>query len=255
MSFKNPTLNLSESFYSIQGEGATAGVPAYFLRLQNCNLICGGPDGRLMKDGKASWYCDTEKVWRKGVETSYDKILNDMHEVGQLERIVDGLTHIVWTGGEPALPNNQTDMMRFMQKLNSQYEKNNAYQEIETNGTLRLNRYVWGELDQINCSPKLSNSGMTESSRINRDAINQIKGHKNPWFKFVVSSEDDIREVEDSYILPSYIPSKQVILMPGLDRQEDVAERTKFVMEMSKKYGYRCSSRLHVLAWDKTTGV
>lgn len=34
-------LVVSELFYSLQGEGSTAGTPAVFLRLQGCNLRCG----------------------------------------------------------------------------------------------------------------------------------------------------------------------------------------------------------------------
>ena len=60
------TLNVSEGFYSVQCEGASTGYPAYFIRLKGCNLICGGKGGSLMKQGKATWWCDTEAVWKKG---------------------------------------------------------------------------------------------------------------------------------------------------------------------------------------------
>ena len=69
---KIETLNISEDFYSVQGEGYTTGVPAYFIRLKACNLMCGRPDGSLMKDGKATWWCDTEYVWRKGSEKQFE---------------------------------------------------------------------------------------------------------------------------------------------------------------------------------------
>ena len=51
------------------------------------------------------------------------------------------------------------------------------------------------------------------------------------------------------------IPVKRVLMMPGLDKQEDYHERTKFCMEMGKKYGYTALTRLHVSAWDQLTGV
>ena len=71
------SLRISESFYSIQGEGVTSGYPAYFIRLQGCNLMCGGKDGSLMKEGKATWWCDTEYVWRKGKKTDIEVLIDD----------------------------------------------------------------------------------------------------------------------------------------------------------------------------------
>ena len=61
------SLNISEQFYSIQGEGRTVGVPALFLRLQGCNLTCGGKKTVLTgnKQDGASWRCDTIEVWTK----------------------------------------------------------------------------------------------------------------------------------------------------------------------------------------------
>ena len=32
------TLQVSEDFYSVQLEGHSQGIPAYFIRLQGCNL-------------------------------------------------------------------------------------------------------------------------------------------------------------------------------------------------------------------------
>ena len=79
--------------------------------------------------------------------------------------------------------------------------------------------------------------------------------HDNYQFKFVISTEDDIKELFRDFIHPFNIPLKNVVCMPGLDSQVDFHERTQFVMEMAKKYKFRGMSRMHISAWDKTLNV
>lgn len=249
-------LRISEKFMSIQGEGASVGVPAYFIRLQNCNLMCGGHEGALMKDGKASWWCDSERIWRTGVDVSNESLLQAFNDVDVLNDILIGIIHLVWTGGEPTLPRSQRDIKEFIEYLDATYENNTAYHEIETNGTIVVDPDFYQKyIDQINCSPKLANSGMPESVRINPEAIEQIKKHSNGYFKFVISTEDDIKEIHDTYVKPFSIPRQKIIIMPGVDNRKDLPERTAFLFEMTKKYGYRGVTRQHILAWDKVTGV
>lgn len=248
-------MRISEDFYSVQGEGISAGVPAYFIRLQGCNLMCGGTQNSLVKLGKASWWCDTEDVWKKGKEVSDNELVDKFIAAGQLENILDGVTHLVWTGGEPTLPHHQLAIENFLNGLHEAYPTSTPYNEIETNGTRRLGLHLYSAMDQINCSPKLANSGMPEHTRIIPVALEEIRDHPGGWFKFVVSYETDIAEIERDFVIPYSIPTKQVILMPGVDNLRDLSERTRFVYEMTKKYGYRSSTRGQVLAWDKTTGV
>jgi hypothetical protein len=96
---------------------------------------------------------------------------------------------------------------------------------------------------------------MTEKQRINPDAIKRIMEHGNYQFKFVISTEDDVKELFRDFVEPFNIPLKNVVCMPGLDNREEFHERTKFVFEMSKIYKFRAASRMHVSAWDKTLNV
>ena len=259
------TLNISEDFYSVQGEGNTSGVPAYFIRLKACNLMCGGPDGSLVKEGKATWWCDTEYVWRKGLEKPFQYLIDKWKEEGILDWILQGRVNLIWTGGEPTIPKNQRAIVSFLDFLYKRYDgssgifvrglRQHVYNEIETNGTLYIDDELFEKLDQINCSVKLANSGMSKNRRINPDALSRIMEHDNYWFKFVISTEEDLREIEKEFITPFNIPAKKVLMMPGLDKQENYHERTKFCMEMGKQYGYTGLTRLHVSAWDQTTGV
>lgn len=249
-------LQVSEHFYSIQGEGASVGVPAYFIRLQGCNLMCGGSNGCLMKEGKATWWCDSEIVWRKGNPMSNEELEQSFIDQGLLKSILDGSIHLVWTGGEPTIKHHQEAIQEFSDYMYTKYSDCDIFNEIETNGTLIVDPDFYTiYIDQINCSPKLSNSGIEKDKRINAEAIYQIKEHGEGYFKFVISSEDDIIEFQNEFINPFLIPANRVIIMPGVDNRNDLPERTRFLFEMSKKYGYRGITRQHILAWDKVTGV
>tara|TARA_Y100000310_G_C20479962_1_gene714208 strand:+ start:146 stop:922 length:777 start_codon:yes stop_codon:yes gene_type:complete len=252
------TLDISEDFYSVQCEGVTTGVPAYFVRLKSCNLMCGGPDGSLMKKGKATWWCDTEYVWRKGLEKPFQYLVDRWEEEGILNWILDGRVNIIWTGGEPTIPKHQEAITNFLNWLYLEYQEErdiNIYNELETNGTLYIKNDLFMCLDQINCSVKLANSGMPLDRRIRPEALERIMEHENYWFKFVISNKEDLKEIEKDFIEPFNIPARKVLMMPGLDRREDFHERTKFCMEMAKEYGYTGLSRLHISAWDQTVGV
>ena len=269
---KTATLSLSENFYSVQCEGSSTGYPAYFIRLKGCNLMCGGKDGSLMKDGKATWWCDSEAVWRQGKKTDVQVLIDDWEKENILEWVLSGRVHLIWTGGEPTLSKHQKNIVECIDYLNDRYDDRATslkglytlpgskyrlplYNEIETNGTRYIEDNLFNNLDQINCSVKLRNSGMSYVDRFEPNALQRIMSHSNYWFKFVISNEEDIEEITDDFIKPLSIPPSRVIMMPGLDHQDNFHERTEFCLRMAKKYGYVGMTRLHISAWNQTTGV
>ena len=64
-----------------------------------------------------------------------------------------------------------------------------------------------------------------------------------------------MREIRQDFIEPLKIPANRVLMMPGLDNQDNFHERTVFYLQMAKKYGYIGLTRLHISAWNQTTGV
>ena len=249
------TLSLSENFYSVQCEGASTGYPAYFIRLKGCNLMCGGKGGSLMKEGKATWWCDSEAVWRQGEKTDLQVLIDDWKSEGILDWVLEGRCHLIWTGGEPTLKKHQKDIVNCINHLHQEYEGCSLYNEIETNGTQTIEDDLFAELNQINCSVKLANSGHTYVERHQVGPLKRIMEHPNYWFKFVISNESDIEEITKDFIEPLNIPANRVLMMPGLDHQDNFHERTEFCLQMAKKYGYVGLTRLHISAWNQTTGV
>jgi len=272
-------LLISSDFYSVQGEGISTGIPSYFVRLGLCNLTCGMSrafankltkeqslaDGEIFKgdlelEGKASWTCDSTSQWLwRGENKEFQYLIDQWKEQGIYDDIKNGTIHIIWTGGEPTIKGHQEAITNFLSYWYSQETQDDSkrhlvtpYHEIETNGTVVIDEPLFKCLDQINCSPKLSNSGMTEKQRINPEAIERIMEHDNYQFKFVISTEDDVKEIFRDFIEPFNIPLKNVVCMPGMDSRADFHERTQFVFEMAKKYKFRGMSRMHISAWDRT---
>ena len=271
-------LLISSDFYTIQGEGISSGIPSYFVRLGICNLTCGMSRkytnavekaklledgeifvGDLHAEGKATWTCDSTSQWLwRGEDKEFDYLINRWKEEGVYEDIKNGLVHIIWTGGEPTIKGHQEAIINFTNHWMSRYLDRNdvhPFYEIETNGTIVIDVKLFNMIDQINCSPKLSNSGMTEKQRINPEAIERIKLHKNYQFKFVISTEEDVQELFRDFVVPFNIPLKNVVCMPGLDDAAEFEERTQFCLEMAKKYRFRGLTRLHIAAWNKTLNV
>ena len=273
-------LLISSDFYSVQGEGISSGVPSYFVRLGICNLTCGMSraftnnllkeqtleDGEIFKgdlelEGKATWTCDSTSQWLwRGEDKEFQYLIDRWKEEGIYEDILQGTIHIIWTGGEPTIKGHQQSIVNFFEYWDTiQPEMHGGtdfvFNEIETNGTVVIDGPLFRLINQINCSPKLSNSGLSEKQRINPEAIRRVMQHNNYQFKFVISNEEDVLELFEVFVVPFSIPLKNVVCMPGLDDVANFEERTQFVLEMAKKYKFRGLTRLHIAAWNKTLNV
>jgi 7-carboxy-7-deazaguanine synthase len=138
-------LKLNEIFQTIQGEGVFTGVPALFIRLQECPVGC-------------SW-CDTKQTWDATPqdETDLGNILSktgdsplwcslDENAIIQLYKEQEySARHIVITGGEPCLYD--------LTKLTQAFEAIGCQCQIETSGTspVRCSDDTW-----VTVSPKIN---------------------------------------------------------------------------------------------------
>ena len=102
-------LQLSEIFYTLQGEGTWAGTPAVFVRLAGCNLACD--------------FCDTDYAL-KFVAPVAD-VVRRVRELG------DDCPMVVITGGEPLA---QRETLALIDALRADGRR----VHIESNGTIRV---------------------------------------------------------------------------------------------------------------------
>ncbi len=227
-------LYVSEQFFSIQGEGAFAGVPSIFLRLRGCNLLC-------------VWPCDTIAVWERGTGLTVDQLYDEWRTKGWLNDLRTN-THLVITGGEPLLQ--QDELRPFLAKL-----PETTFIEVETNGTIIPSVDLDSRISAYNVSPKTSNSGMASQKRFIKSALSFFANSSKSQFKFVVTSEKDVLEIMNDFINVFSIDPLKISLMPACCTQEELIKQSPAVVEICKKYGFRFSPRLQLMVWDKATGV
>lgn len=238
-------LPVSEAFYSIQGEGITMGVPAVFLRLGGCNLMCGGngtQHDKKLHHG-ATWRCDTIEVWMKSKAKKFNEVLSS----DQLKALQLG-AHLIITGGEPLL--HQEAIIEYLQYLIPKV--GNLYTEVETNGTITPTVELTKLVSQWNVSPKLTNSGNTYEQMRNIGAL-QSFNLLNTQYKFVISDKADWDEIQLMY--QPYIDTDKLILMPAGEDIDLLNENKELVAELCKQYAIRFTTRLHIEIWNKKTGV
>jgi 7-carboxy-7-deazaguanine synthase len=216
---------IAETFYSIQGEGATAGLPAIFVRLQGCTVGC-------------AW-CDTKYSWdpTAGREVDLPALLDEVAAFP--------CRRVVITGGEPL-------ESPLFAALAAALAVRGYTVEVETSGTCAPAPESDRGL-QWNVSLKLSGSGVPENTRVNPEAIRAFLA-REAWWKFVVSEPGEVGEVlqlAERFALPR----ERVLLQPQGLRAEDLAERTPWLVEACKAHGFRFSPRLHILIWGAKRGV
>jgi organic radical activating enzyme len=223
-------------FYSVQGEGPTVGVPAVFVRLGGCNLNC--------------IWCDTRDVWVKWRDISPEGLLLEVMSLTVGCDIPE--YRVVVTGGEPLLQ--QDELVSFLRRLRA---LGRTYVEIETNGTLCPSRELDALVDQYNVSPKLSNSGVPRDIRLRPDVLRWFALNPRAWFKFVVASESDVRELLETHELSDVVEVAydRVCLMPLSQTREEYLKLAPHVIELCKRHGFRFSPRLQIEVYDRRVGV
>lgn len=224
-----------------QGEGKSVGMPCIFLRLATCNLHC-------------KW-CDTPYSWDwsrydKNAEISrmnINEVFEFISTVSKLNPKRTPIKNLVVTGGEPMMQAKQLQPLLALLKSENVMD----WIEIETNGTIAIDRSI-DAIDQINCSPKLSNSGEPERMRLRPKVLAQYVSDPRVNFKFVVGSAADVSEV---IMLVHLYGMKNVYLMPLGKTQEEIITRSPFVRDLASSCGYNFSPRIHIEKHGDVRGV
>ncbi|HPN27045.1 MAG TPA: radical SAM protein [Candidatus Cloacimonas sp.] len=187
-------LNVTDIFYSLQGESTYSGYPCIFIRLSECNLRCS--------------YCDTQYAFGKGKSMAISSILE------QIKKYPCSLTEI--TGGEPLF---QEDIDALFEALhNAKYDI-----LLETNGSISINNvpnYVIKIVDV-----KTPGSGMENSFLLaNLQFLNT-----QDELKFVITDKVDYKFALS--FIKQHNPSVKTIHFSPVTEVLNASELSKWMLE------------------------
>lgn len=226
------SLLVAETFGpTYQGEGATAGRQAMFVRLSRCNLHCPS--------------CDTPYTWDW---TRFDPAAEasrlELDEV--LARVLEVRTEIVViTGGEPLLQ--RTAVTELATRLAAAGRR----VEIETNGTVPPTDALVAAVSSFNVSPKLPTFAAARDRPIRPAALRALMASGKAMFKFVVTEPADLDRVGTLVAEHRLHP---VWIMPAAVSSAQLVAGLRAVSEQTLQRGWNLSGRLHLLLWEDTRG-
>ncbi len=211
-----------------------AGVPSVFVRFSGCNLRC-------------KW-CDTPYAsWEpEGGDLMLGTVLADVRRCWS--------THVVVTGGEPMIA-------PMISTLTGRLKELDLHITIETAGTV----YQAVTCDLMSISPKLANStphrreggkwaAQHDRLRYQPEVLKKLMGEYEYQLKFVVSSEEDLPEIE-AIVTETGADRSRVMLMAEGTSAETIYERSGWIAEVCKRERFRYSPRLHIDLWGDKRGV
>lgn len=161
-------LDISEIFFSLNGEGILIGIPTIFVRLSGCNLRC-------------TW-CDTQYAWEKGSKMSLQETLDRVLQCDN-----GFCSWVLLTGGEPLLQ----DIGPLIDALH----RKKYLVGIETNGSLYES--CLKKCDFISADLKPPSSGNKTDDLEVFKKITRVIRKKSGQIKAVIADPDDYRFVRD----------------------------------------------------------
>ena len=210
----NMTLNITEIFYSLQGEAREVGIPTVFVRLTGCPLRCN--------------YCDTAYAFKGNNPLSIEQILSE---------IAKYKTHYVCvTGGEPMAQSNCLHL------LDTLIEKGYKV-SMETSGSINISKVN----KNVSIVMDLKTPSSTEQHQNRYENIPLLENKDQ--LKFVIASRSDFEWccgiLEDHEIL------SDVLFSPVYESLRP-AELADWILE--KQLNVRLQVQLHKILWGDEKG-
>ncbi|MCK5901957.1 MAG: 7-carboxy-7-deazaguanine synthase QueE [Cocleimonas sp.] len=210
------TLQITEIFYSLQGESRTSGLPTIFIRLTGCPLRC--------------HYCDTEYAFTGGEQHQIDDVLSTIKQYDT--------PYVTVTGGEPLA---QSECLTLLEHLCDA-----GYQvSLETSGALS----VAGIDARVCLVMDLKTPASGEADKNLWDNLHSLKS--NDQIKFVICDREDYNWMKT--IIDTYDLSHRCELLVSPSANE-VDPQTLADWILQDQLMVRYQLQLHKLLWDDQAG-
>ena len=212
-----PSLRITEIFFSLQGETRTIGLPTVFVRLTGCPLRCG--------------YCDTEYAFHGGERMTLSAIL---------ERVRAYSPHFVTvTGGEPLAQPNCWPLLTAL--CDAGYEVS-----LETSGAIDMS----GVDARVIKVMDLKTPGSGELARNRYENIDLLLPHDQ--IKFVICDRQDYEWARlqlDQWRLHERV--SEILFSPSFG-QQNATELAEWILR--DNLPVRFQLQLHKLLWNDAAG-
>jgi len=117
--------------------------------------------------------------------------------------------------------------------------------------------------DLMSISPKLSNStpddaelaAIHEDSRLDIAVLRELTDNYKYQLKFVVDSQDDLPEIQQTIEEIGNVDSGKAMLMPQAATRYELLAKSPMVADMCKRTGFTFSQRLQLLLWNNKRGI
>ena len=210
----NTTLNITEIFYSLQGEAKEVGIPTVFVRLTGCPLRCN--------------YCDTAYAFKGNNPLSIQHILD---EVAQYNA-----QYVCVTGGEPMAQSNCLKLLDSL--IDSGYSVS-----METSGSIDITPVN----NKVSIVMDIKTPSSTEEHQNRYENLPILKSKDQ--LKFVIASRSDFDWCTE--ILDNHEVESEILFSPVYESLKPV-QLADWILE--KKLNVRLQVQLHKILWGDQKG-
>jgi len=210
----NTTLNITEIFYSLQGEAKEVGIPTVFVRLTGCPLRCN--------------YCDTAYAFKGNNPLSIQNILDEVSQYNA--------QYVCVTGGEPMAQSNCLELLDSL--IDSGYNVS-----METSGSIDITPVN----SKVSIVMDIKTPSSTEEHQNRYENLPILK--KKDQLKFVIASRSDFDWCTE--ILDNHEVESEVLFSPVYESLKPV-DLADWILE--KNLNVRLQVQLHKFLWGDQKG-